>query len=418
MIAGLLGEHLASPRTATKTNQNTALEPKRPEPEKSSAKDGFDSYVNKDAEGVQTDTAAAENAVAATQSDAAPTSEPPINAKQFALAGSPHPTLDGAPAAAPELATTQVLAPSPEGVPATNEAGAEIKPARGEVLNQDPRLAREMPGTPTETALDPRNQPVKLVEDAPTPIAIEDRLHRHPDSAQTAIADSAQVVPDDVDTVRTAQRLDAVTVETPEAQARQLSVSQSTADGATNLTTPKEIAATTSAEPFATLGAATIPNAPATVSTAGLTPTAPSIPVASPGDLTGIILNALQNGGDAQEQLVVQLDPPELGRVMIDFKFDANGVQQVIVTSENPEALKRLREMHFELTEALRQQGLSDTNMSFRQEAEDRSQHAWQSPERTRQEAHLIAAEDRRASPSAVSNDLRMQVRDRLDLLL
>ena len=103
---------------------------------------------------------------------------------------------------------------------------------------------------------------------------------------------------------------------------------------------------------------------------------------------------------------------------MIDFKFDAQGVQQVVVTSENPEALKRLREMHFELTEALRQQGLSDANMSFRQEAEERPQESWQPPERARQEAQFFAAEERRASPSATSSDLRHQVRDRLDLLL
>ena len=234
---------------------------------------------------------------------------------------------------------------------------------------------------------------------------------------QNAAADAPQFVADDVEGARASRAIDALAAETPDAQTRHLTPTQLTADTATPLTISRDVV-TTAAEPLVTLGAAATPTAPTTVSTAGLTPTAPSIPIASPGDLTGIILNALQSGGDAQEQLVVQLDPPELGRVMIDFKFDANGVQQVVVTSENPEALKRLREMHFELTEALRQQGLSDTNMSFRQEAEDHAQQSWQSPERSRQEAQLIAAEDRRTSPSAMSNDPRIQVRDRLDLLL
>ena len=55
MIAGLLGENLASPRTATKTNQNTAFENNPSEPGKSSSKQGFESYVNKDAEAPEAD---------------------------------------------------------------------------------------------------------------------------------------------------------------------------------------------------------------------------------------------------------------------------------------------------------------------------------------------------------------------------
>ena len=48
MIAGLLGEHLASPRTAQKTNQNTALEPKPAPRGESSSKEDFASYVADD----------------------------------------------------------------------------------------------------------------------------------------------------------------------------------------------------------------------------------------------------------------------------------------------------------------------------------------------------------------------------------
>ncbi len=45
MIAGLLGEHLASPRTASKTNQSTALEPKTATGGESSAGEEFASMV-------------------------------------------------------------------------------------------------------------------------------------------------------------------------------------------------------------------------------------------------------------------------------------------------------------------------------------------------------------------------------------
>lgn len=113
----------------------------------------------------------------------------------------------------------------------------------------------------------------------------------------------------------------------------------------------------------------------------GLVPTQPAVLIAAPNDITSIIVNNIKNLADPQDQVVIQLDPPELGRVSIDFKFDAQGVQQITVTTENPEALKRLRELHFELTSALREHGLSEKNMSFRQHSDDQSQSGWRSPD-------------------------------------
>ena len=99
--------------------------------------------------------------------------------------------------------------------------------------------------------------------------------------------------------------------------------------------------------------------------------------MASPSEINSIILNAVKNGAEPREQLIVQLDPPELGRVAIDFKFDAQGVQQITVTSENPEALRRLRELHFELTEALKENELSEKNLSFHQHTDDQPSRGW-----------------------------------------
>lgn len=154
------------------------------------------------------------------------------------------------------------------------------------------------------------------------------------------------------------------------------------------------------------------------VSTGGLAPTPPAHVIAAPSDLTNIVMNALKNGGDAQEQLVVQLDPPELGRVLIDFKFDAQGVQQITVTSDNPEALKRLRELHFELTEALKQNGLSDSNLSFQQHAQNQSQSNWQAPEWGRAQSQSNVAADLDSSAASMPPLPNFQARDRLDLLL
>ncbi|MCR9080580.1 MAG: flagellar hook-length control protein FliK [Hyphomonadaceae bacterium] len=152
--------------------------------------------------------------------------------------------------------------------------------------------------------------------------------------------------------------------------------------------------------------------------TSGLTPVAPSVPIAAPSELNAIILNAVKNGGEPREQLIVQLDPPELGRVAIDFKFDAQGVQQITVTSENPEALRRLRELHFELTEALKDHGLSEQNLTFRQQADDQSQPSWQMPERNGSGTLFSANEEPPAeSPLLRSNSAYTQP-DRLDLTL
>lgn len=158
---------------------------------------------------------------------------------------------------------------------------------------------------------------------------------------------------------------------------------------------------------------------PAPVAASALTPVAPSVPVAAPSEISAIILNALKNGVEPQEQLIVQLDPPELGRVSIDFKFDAQGVQQITVTSENPEALKRLRELHFELTEALKDHGLSEKNMSFRQQSEDQSHTAWQMPERAGSGSTLTGSEEAptQTAPLLRSNAAYAQS-DRLDLTL
>ncbi|MCR9196603.1 MAG: flagellar hook-length control protein FliK [Hyphomonas sp.] len=159
-------------------------------------------------------------------------------------------------------------------------------------------------------------------------------------------------------------------------------------------------------------------SAPTTVAS-GLIPVAPSIPVAAPSEINSIILNAMKAGAEPREQLIVQLDPPELGRVAIDFKFDAQGLQQITVTSENPEALRRLRELHFELTEALREHGLSEQNLSFRQQADDQSQPAWQMAELAGPGAVLTASDDpqQATSPPPRSNAAYTRT-DRLDLTL
>ena len=97
-----------------------------------------------------------------------------------------------------------------------------------------------------------------------------------------------------------------------------------------------------------------------------MTPTH-SLISATPARVVEIISDTIAAPEDRKDRVHIQLDPPELGRVSIDFKFDANGLQHVTVTGETPEALRQLRAMHFELVNALERQGLSSQNMSFEQ---------------------------------------------------
>jgi hypothetical protein len=97
-----------------------------------------------------------------------------------------------------------------------------------------------------------------------------------------------------------------------------------------------------------------------------------AIVVASPAEVVSIVSSAADNGDS--DSIVIQLDPPELGRVSIDFKFDANGLQHVTVTGETPDALRQLRLMHFELTQALERHGITSQNMTFQQQHQNAQQ--------------------------------------------
>jgi len=109
--------------------------------------------------------------------------------------------------------------------------------------------------------------------------------------------------------------------------------------------------------------------------------TAPPLPLApangivtvSPAHVVDIVSQSIEDG--QSDRVVVQLDPPELGRVSIDFKFDAQGLQHVTITGETPEAIRQLRMMHSDLVQALERQGLGSQNMTFQQQ-QQQAQHS------------------------------------------
>jgi len=97
----------------------------------------------------------------------------------------------------------------------------------------------------------------------------------------------------------------------------------------------------------------------------------------APADIPNIMTQTLSSPDKQTERVIVQLDPPELGRVSIDFKFDGGTLQAVTITGETPEALRQLRTMHFELINSLEQQGLSGSDLTFsHQQFSDQTEQA------------------------------------------
>lgn len=122
-----------------------------------------------------------------------------------------------------------------------------------------------------------------------------------------------------------------------------------------------------------------LPSPAATPTSLASPPSAPTL-VATPAQVPEILSQSMGSDEDRRDRIIVQLDPPELGRVSLEFKFDVQGLQTVTVSSETPEAMRRLRLMHFELVQALEQQGLSADNLSYSQQQS--RQHAYQPPSR------------------------------------
>lgn len=308
---------------------------------------------------------------------------------------------------APVQTQAETAAPSPDGEPRAHgsEDAATIKGA---------------PEADAEIKLDPRSGDQASADGEVTPLKFADTSGQSGDQnrgqtsltatpeADPRLAGDAEAAPSDL--VRTSELadLDARKQNAAAAGNEKLIQASVSRDGAPVSFDPA----------LSVVAASSSSSSVGPVPTGGLAPTTPAHVIAAPSDLTNIVMNALKTGGDPQEQLVVQLDPPELGRVLIDFKFDAQGVQQITVTSENPEALKRLRELHFELTEALKQNGLSDSNLSFQQHTQDQSQSNWQAPEWGRAQSQSIAAADRDSSAASMPPLPNFQGRDRLDLLL
>lgn len=67
----------------------------------------------------------------------------------------------------------------------------------------------------------------------------------------------------------------------------------------------------------------------------------------------------------------VRLDPPDLGRVSIDFSADANGVVKAIIIADRADTLDLIRRHIDIFRDELSKQGFGDVDMSFRERGRD-----------------------------------------------
>lgn len=79
------------------------------------------------------------------------------------------------------------------------------------------------------------------------------------------------------------------------------------------------------------------------------------------------VSQAMLVANETAKGVAVQLDPPEMGRVYIDFIFNSDDSVNVVVKSELPESHLLLRDRSEQFLEFLKESGLENVNLSFEQ---------------------------------------------------
>nr|WP_321439785.1 flagellar hook-length control protein FliK [uncultured Hyphomonas sp.] len=242
----------------------------------------------------------------------------------------------------------------------SSEARAEMAPASGMNVTGQMSSKESTAGSPLQRGADTKVSASAVAGSAGTPATAS---APHPNDLAEVSTDSPDAAKEDGPSVAS------LLAESDEGEAT-ASISGKSAHTAHGAETSQQ-------SPMTAFGA--VPNSPVQAqsnqSQIQMTPTQ-AVVTASPAETVKIITDAVSSPDDTPDRITVQLDPPELGRVSIDFKFDANGLQHITVTGDSPEALKQLRLMHFELTQALERNGLSSQNMTFQQQQHSGQQHA------------------------------------------
>lgn len=269
---------------------------------------------------------------------------------------------------APEIARPTSATITAQALPVTqatsSEVAADIAPRNAQPIDQ---ILNETPLAPSQSGTAQLALQVPVSADSPLPqqndaaVLPGDIPDSSSENAEAIIIDAETPVRKASDTIVPQDSKIA-----PEIAARTAAVDAVTGD-------MKQIASLES--PLASSQAGQTPSTARAQLPAAIAPTLQqnqaAVVTAQVADIPNVLSDSLSLE-DGSKKITVQLDPPELGRVSIDFKFDGNTLQNVLVTGETPEAMKRLRLMHFELVQTLESHGFSGQDLEFSQRQDDR----------------------------------------------
>ena len=256
--------------------------------------------------------------------------------------------------------------------------GVDIKPGVEAAIKAEPRYARsEQTAKPQSTTT--RIGDVKTVAKATAAGAAQPGFE--------ALQQSLSALPEDLTTSNIEERestfrRDPELRTTTRADAYRNGVLQPTAQFAAGAQTISSAASAVSSVGEGALGADVEPgfelqgNTRFSLQQTSLTqpmigPSAANIAAAHGASVTAQLIAAVKSNA-RNDSVEIRLDPPELGRVKIDFAMETNEAVRAVITAERGETLDHLRRNIQDLSEQLKQAGFESIEFEFaRQEGGD-----------------------------------------------
>lgn len=106
-----------------------------------------------------------------------------------------------------------------------------------------------------------------------------------------------------------------------------------------------------------------------TTSVINTTSVTTTVPPAVQNAIISTVSDAILTAKETPKGVMVQLDPPEMGRVYIDFMFDADNRVNVVVKADNIDSFNILKERSQDFLQMLGDNGFSNIDLSFEQQS-------------------------------------------------
>lgn len=107
------------------------------------------------------------------------------------------------------------------------------------------------------------------------------------------------------------------------------------------------------------------------IATITMPPSSPSSPTGQATAIVNTVAQAILTAKETPQGVMVRLDPPEMGRVLIDFSFENDSQVNVVVKADNVDSHQLLRDRSEHFLQMLQDNGFENVNLSFEQESFD-----------------------------------------------